>query len=320
MSPSSSPTPRSVLLVVGLLLIPGSAVPTNLTIDDTNTTYFTWAENAVQFPVPNPIWAAATVSHPCDYCSAQPEGVDPTAIYNQTWRDGTVGSTASLTFQGSDVYIYGIDLFNSANISFSMDGETSYHWYPGTSEFVFRALFFEAHGLAPGVSHNVSWVLTKSSTNGTSALFDYAVVTVDTADAGGVSTSSSSSATNSATTQFSTHSKSKVGPIVGGVLGGIALVCVAAISLLCWRRRRYRSAANATGGDHPVGSMRGVQPFITEPSEPSVGSPSKTLNVASNNPSAAPSQPTETSTLPAASEVAASSPGDDRSVLPPPYQ
>jgi hypothetical protein len=92
-----------LLLFIHLVSLSANAVFTNLTIDDTNTSYFTWVEPPIQFPTPNPMWVAASVSDPCSYCSAQPQ-LDPAAaaaIHNQTWRDGRVGSTGSLTFQGN---------------------------------------------------------------------------------------------------------------------------------------------------------------------------------------------------------------------------
>jgi hypothetical protein len=78
------------------------------------------------------------------------------------------------------VYIYGIDLADPANISFTMDNTNkSFHYYNGTQQFVFDALFFSAQNLAQGAKHTFSWVINESKTNGTTGLFDYAVVTVE---------------------------------------------------------------------------------------------------------------------------------------------
>jgi hypothetical protein len=83
-----------------LLALPANSILTNITIDDTNTTYFSWVEPPISFPAPNPMWAAASASNPCSYCSAQPQSANASAINNQTWHDGRNGSSGSLTFQG----------------------------------------------------------------------------------------------------------------------------------------------------------------------------------------------------------------------------
>jgi hypothetical protein len=80
------------------------------------------------------------------------------------------------------MYIYGIDLENPANIPFALDGvNTSFHYYAGTEQFVVNQLFFSAKNLEESVNHTVSWVLNKSKTDGTTGLFDYAVITVEEA-------------------------------------------------------------------------------------------------------------------------------------------
>ncbi|KAJ6543371.1 hypothetical protein DFH09DRAFT_1088809 [Mycena vulgaris] len=197
----SLPRPRSPLLVLCLLIHTTNVILTSLTIDDTNTTYFTWPEGPTQR---SPVWANASTANPCVYCAAHPEGDDPTTIYEGTWHDGSVGSTRSLTFQGALAILR--------------------RRYPGPSQFVLKALLFEAKDLAPGENHTVSWLLSKSSTNGTSALFDYAVVTMDTS---GISPSSPTGTLNPSSSAWvpcisqSSHlfssRHSKVGPIVGGI-------------------------------------------------------------------------------------------------------
>jgi hypothetical protein len=133
-----------------------SAAFINLTIDDTNSTFFSFTD-ADRNP---PSWAAITPSAPCVYCSAKPK---TDRIHNQTWHDGGVGSAGSFTFQGayrfglsscrsnglpgSAVYIYGIDLATPGNISFTMDDDTTIRYYNGTQQFVFDALFFMAADL-----------------------------------------------------------------------------------------------------------------------------------------------------------------------------
>ncbi|KAF7290009.1 MYND-type domain-containing protein [Mycena chlorophos] len=77
-----------------------------------------------------------------------------------TWHDGSNNSEGTFTFQGAAVAIYGIDLDNPANITFTLDGQPAgYHYYDGTAQFVFNSLFYSAAGLALGVNHTVAWEL-----------------------------------------------------------------------------------------------------------------------------------------------------------------
>lgn len=88
------------------------------------------------------------------------------------------------SFPGSAVHIYGIDLVNPANISFSMDhpaSMTSFHHNSAPVDYVYDSLFFSASGLDSTAQHTVTWTLENSSTGGLSGVFDYAVVTVDQA-------------------------------------------------------------------------------------------------------------------------------------------
>ncbi|KAJ7195785.1 hypothetical protein GGX14DRAFT_474370 [Mycena pura] len=230
------------LLVAGC---PAYALSMNTTIDDTDTTHFTWPVGNVTVPE----WAAASVAHPCGYCSAQPGNDSSANITNETWHDGHVGSAAWFTFRGSAVYIFGIDIARSANISFSLDGgPATFHQYPGPEQFAFNARFFSAAGLPAG-PHNVSWVLMESATNGTSALFDYAVVTSDTdgtLQAGSTSAGAGSSQSMSGAGGGG-GGGANVGALVGGLLGGLAVVAWVAIALLVLRRRRARNGAASTG-------------------------------------------------------------------------
>ncbi|KAJ7241342.1 hypothetical protein B0H12DRAFT_1221557 [Mycena haematopus] len=72
------------------------AVLTNVTIDDSNLSYFTWTEAPGIEPVPAFPWAAIAPGDPCLYCSAQPPTTD---IHDQTWHDGSNNSAGSFTFQ-----------------------------------------------------------------------------------------------------------------------------------------------------------------------------------------------------------------------------
>ncbi|KAF7300437.1 hypothetical protein HMN09_00927400 [Mycena chlorophos] len=243
--PGTSPALSLLLLFVAatysstVLAQALSTGTTNITIDDTNSAYFTWdnltdADGAVHArAVPpelrqrracceeeenqelenvsrlqnglmprkarhQPGWNAASTSHRCS-CSAQPDltvtdTVQAADIYNLTWHDGDLGSAGSFTFNGSAVYIYGIDMGqpSAANISFVLDGNpslTRFHVSQVTDvqEFVFHSLFF-------------SWTNLDTTINHTSAI--------------------------------------NLGGVLGGTLSGIAVLIFVILGILMFRRRR----------------------------------------------------------------------------------
>ncbi|KAJ7053184.1 hypothetical protein C8F01DRAFT_1167746 [Mycena amicta] len=252
----------NLLLLLSLsLLLKIHAVPTNITIDDTDYEYFTFPSSSSTDG-----WEAASTAHPCASCSAQP-GLNSTQaaeIFNKTWHDGHRGSVGSFTFNGSAsaIYIYGIDIGQSANISFSFDDASSPTFHQSSLDslqaLVFNSLFFSATGLtvsgagSSNVSHTVRWVLHNTTDGGMSALFDYAVVTLDLDPPPPVS-GATVTATSTPTTppvlpgtsdSDSDHAHSRatpnLGAILGGTLGGVAILIFAAIALLMLRRRRIR--------------------------------------------------------------------------------
>ncbi|KAJ7492974.1 hypothetical protein B0H11DRAFT_2006804 [Mycena galericulata] len=303
-------------LVLTLLTVSVRAVPTNITIDDSNDAYFTWTEDPDSPPVLIP-WAAITPTTPCDYCSAQPQTTD---IYNKTWHDGGNNSAGSFTFQGSAVWIYGIDLDNPANITFSLDGAPAgFHYYAGSEQFVFQSLFFNAASLTGNVNHSVSWVLHETKTNGSTGLFDYAIFT----------TAESSAAPSGTGVPNNSKTKSNVGAIVGGVIGGLALLAlIGGAAILFVRRRRSGRAAEGEGErerkPRPQPRLGAVDPFVapaaapahttaTAPSllsTPTSGSDSKMLDLAWTHPFPAPAStvsPTQTTITPLQSSTDLSS-------------
>ncbi|KAJ7503847.1 hypothetical protein B0H11DRAFT_2355684 [Mycena galericulata] len=221
------------------------ATLTNITIDDTNSTFWSWVGT----------WNVVTPSTPCHECFAKP---DPDLVYNSTWHDGPLRSGA-FTFQGAAVYIYGIDVVNPGNISFAMSNPstTGFHYYGG-SGYVYNSLFFSASNLDSTVQHTVTWLIEASSVGGRSALFDYAVVTLSQPDP---SSSIPNSNTNSAGRQTLSGSTPSTAPsgnmtsaaspaapenshrpktaaIVGavvGAVGGLALFSAVFIFLRHWR-------------------------------------------------------------------------------------
>jgi hypothetical protein len=96
---------------------------------------------------------------------------------------------------GSAVYVYGIDLpFELAgNISFTMNDPSLSSFHYGGTGYEYKSLFFSATKLDDRVQHTVAWLISGSSNGGGgSAVFDYAIVTVDQADISSAAGSTSS--------------------------------------------------------------------------------------------------------------------------------
>ncbi|KAJ7064853.1 hypothetical protein C8F01DRAFT_777311 [Mycena amicta] len=255
--------PPTVLLLFALLALLWAsqcgATLVNITVDDTNTTAWTWVGS----------WHAITQDDPCTECNLQPDG---NRAHNHSWHDGDLLS-GSFTFQGVAVYIYGIGFTRPpANITFAMSNPpiSAFYYVNSSGVFVYDELFFSADGLDGTTQHTVVWNEQPNSINGGGiGLFDYAVVTVDQAESsssGGPqplsSTTSSTSAdgsnssslpsasATSSTSDESTSSsppsannsgnftrKSKAGPIAGGVVAGVAALVILAAVFYCLKRR-----------------------------------------------------------------------------------
>ncbi|KAJ7193841.1 hypothetical protein GGX14DRAFT_587821 [Mycena pura] len=175
----------SVALVLhSFLATRAFAASTNTTVDDTNNTIWTFVGG----------WSGVTPKTPCPGCFAQP---DPTQVFNSSWHDGSVVS-GSVTFPGSAIYIYGIDMTatSGTNISFSMNNPTTagFHYF-GSTGTTYNVLFFSATNLDPSVEHTVSFFGQSTVPGSGAMLFDYAKVTVDQQETVTPSESSSPSST-----------------------------------------------------------------------------------------------------------------------------
>ncbi|KAF8194730.1 hypothetical protein K438DRAFT_1968683 [Mycena galopus ATCC 62051] len=215
------------------------AASMNITFDDTNSTVWTFVGQ----------WNAVTPSTPCPGCFAQP---DPMQVVNSSWHDGSVVS-GSVTFQGSAIYIYGIDMTatSGTNISFSMNNPSNvgFHYF-GSTGTTYNVPFFTAADLDSSVEHTVSFIGQTSLAGAGAMLFDYAVVTVEQQDTtlssspsiAPLSTSSisplQSQSASSIPIPTPTH-KSNTGAIVGAIVGVVgALLILGALFLFLRRRRR----------------------------------------------------------------------------------
>ncbi|KAK7064667.1 hypothetical protein R3P38DRAFT_54297 [Favolaschia claudopus] len=242
----------------------------NVTIDDSDLDHWTFVGS----------YHAVTPTSPCKECLAKP---DPGLAFNSTWHDGSL-SSGSFQFQGSAVYIFGIDVVNPANVTFVLanPNRNGFHYYGG-SGFVYNSLFFSATDLDPTVQHTVTWLMEKSSGGGSAALLDYAVITVEDASSSSVSggpSSSSSGPTNSESASPSPNtnilpsqkSKSNAGAIAGAVVGVLALLAILGGLFIFWRRKRLvdrEAQKDDLSGNYLV---EPYQPTVLPPSPPSLQS------------------------------------------------
>ncbi|KAF7339702.1 hypothetical protein MSAN_02185600 [Mycena sanguinolenta] len=256
----------SVLLAFGQTY----ATLTNITVDDTNSAYFTFVGS----------WNAITPSTPCTKCFTQP---DAGLAYNSTWHDGTLLS-GTFSFQGTAVYIYGIDVANPANVTFAMSNPTtnSFHYFSANG-YVYNSLFFAATGLDATVPHTVSWLLEQVG-GGATALFDYAVVTLDVPDSSAGASSSSAGASSAGSTSIvssapsqspsgtatQTKKKSHTEAIVGAVVGVIVGLALLGVLSFFVRRRQFSEvsaddAHNFYGSDAGKSRRTGYTGHTVEP-------------------------------------------------------
>ncbi|KAJ6525764.1 hypothetical protein B0H19DRAFT_591399 [Mycena capillaripes] len=158
--------------IVLLVAVLASGAITNTTIDDSDSS-FTFTGT----------WNVITPNSPCNGCSSQ---LNASQTNGGTWHDGNyqdgapVGTSGSFTFQGSAVYIFGIDqAVSQPDIAFTLGNVQQVHHYTGTVQYVYNALFFSAEGLDPDQTHTVDWVFNLADTGVVMqvALFDYAIVT-----------------------------------------------------------------------------------------------------------------------------------------------
>ncbi|KAJ7657784.1 hypothetical protein DFH06DRAFT_1408831 [Mycena polygramma] len=212
-----APLVSVAVILITFLAIPTCAVPTNIYVDDTNSTV--WSFDVGK-------WNAVTPSTPCTVCTATP---DATKVVNSTWHDGT-GTSGSVTFQ---------DMPHTAgtNISFKMANSSvaGFHLYPrGSNATTYHVPFFSATNLDWSVTNTVRF------SGGGVMLFDYATITVDQqATVGSASTSRSS--THTLPSPSSNH-KSKMAVIAGAVLGVVGGLAILGGVLLCMRRHSRRRA------------------------------------------------------------------------------
>ncbi|KAF8164389.1 hypothetical protein K438DRAFT_1775542 [Mycena galopus ATCC 62051] len=152
------------------------AALTNVTIDDTNSTFWAWAG----------AWNAITPATPCIRGLVARRRRNLRLVHIPRSAQGLVRRIPravhpySSAARGSAIYIYGIDDPAAPNITFGMNNPPlmSFHYYGGT-DYLYNSLFFAATDLDASAPHTVTWILKSLGDLGGAGLFDYAVVTVN---------------------------------------------------------------------------------------------------------------------------------------------
>jgi len=201
------------------------------------------------------------------------------AMWNSTFTQTlTPGASLSLTFSGSEVWVYSAFSDNTDNGGLVANNiATANYVVDGVSDVSHMAPYFDSSGLLvyyqtaelPYGTHTINITVTGANSTSPFAL-DFILVSSRV-----TSTSMGPSSTSSTVTMI-THS-GIVGPIIGGVLGsiaGIALLAIAAYYFLskrlrgAGRRRSYfrkSGRADVLAGEALLGS---VEPFDATPISP----------------------------------------------------
>jgi len=233
---------RSFFVLFLALFAPVVLHAANVTVDDANSQ---WKYSVA--PGGNG-WGELFPAHMCSFCLSQP---DPTRAHNSTWHDTDRANSASLTFLGTAITVYGIcpgplSVGTSGanyvtNYSFILDGEAAGNYTgAGCSTLEYDWAFFSRSNLSPG-SH--TFVVTNarppldSMLPRSDLLLDYAVYD----DGGLVSSSSappspsgrtvSSASTGTSTSTGASSSGERPRP---GLAGTPALVGVALSTLIAF--------------------------------------------------------------------------------------
>ncbi|KAJ7058125.1 hypothetical protein C8F01DRAFT_308345 [Mycena amicta] len=162
----------------------------------------------------------------------------------------TAGATASLTFNGGHVAIFGPIGPTISRYTVQLDGINAGTFNGTKQNYVPQTTLFEANGLGSG-QHTLQ-LISQPAVPGQLLAIDFAQVA---ANSGGssVSNSAASSPTGGAA-KTASSSKSSIGPAVGGAIGGIAILAGLGLLFFCLMRRRRRQRdeetnANGFGGD-----------------------------------------------------------------------
>ncbi|EMD41686.1 hypothetical protein CERSUDRAFT_102093 [Gelatoporia subvermispora B] len=193
MSDATSTTPLFLSLLLSLLFTVFVSADQNVTVDDTFGDPIT-GEQFVYSPTTgsDSIW---NVGQTCTGCLAQP---DPSQTYNNSWHDGTTGvmtpMSASLSFEGTALYVYCIIAHSAPDSGFRTDTDLSF-----SIDNEVRGGFYEnqplSDGLEPTYDYNVlvfsidslsqdRHQFTMENVNVSLVLLDYVIYTTNNEDIG----------------------------------------------------------------------------------------------------------------------------------------
>ena len=187
------------------------------------------------------------------------------------------GSSYDLGFRtGSGLYIFfilannlGVNVTSFTNVEFILDNVqvSSFTHNPTTStDFDYNQTVY-ANNSMPYGEHTMTVAPVNDSVNSVLILFDYLIYTwvaLSSPESShshqspvSTDTSSISSPTSSGS---ATSSGPNVGAIVGGTIAGVSVLVLVTISVICYHRRKRRTA-----GRSPSPDMNVVEPFVSSP-------------------------------------------------------
>ncbi|KAI0677340.1 hypothetical protein C8Q78DRAFT_84773 [Trametes maxima] len=205
-----------------------------------------------------------------------PTTYDNTIAFSGTITEIVTGGTASLTFSGTAVVVYGIATtdFSVAppSATFKIDGslqQTS--TAPNNGSLSYSYPFFESGELSSG-QHTLDIAVTHG-TNEYPFILDYIVYLPESGATPTASQQATATAPPGPTVFTSPKAAVPVGAIVGGVVGGIAVLLGAAIAvyLLCFRHRGGRKPyfyATHANADELLAPEAKPTPYENPPSTP----------------------------------------------------
>ncbi|KAF8299224.1 hypothetical protein DL93DRAFT_2233967 [Clavulina sp. PMI_390] len=154
-------------------------------------------------------------------------------------RTNITGGTASYSFYGSDISMYGVTHLSGANFIFTVDGTNTKNCtcHVGVDVWSFWQLVCEIGNLDPSAAHNL--VVKHNDVDGQWVNLDYLQI-INFTSTTTSQTLSSSTSTSTPSTPKSSH-PSHVAAIAGGVGGGVGGLIIVGILLLLMRSRKESS-------------------------------------------------------------------------------
>ena len=221
---------------------------TRIVVDDANSS---WTYTGAG-------WNAVTPATPCTACATQP---DPSKVFNHTWHDTALLTSAQLAFSGVSIEVYTIcppaqsdGSYYGTNFTFTLDNVADGTFrgpQPSCTQFMYNYLAYARTNLTLGshvfeISNSPQQDVGYSTTN---LLLDYAVY-----DDGSVVAPPASN---------SHSSLSIAAVIVPAIIAGLLLL--ANITQFIWYRKHKSSQTLSLTSDPP---MQSGSPYSPTPQQP----------------------------------------------------